>query len=408
MHTRLWGVLVSTAPLWLMAPLPDESHEPGAMAAMAAMAERAASDGSEIKASDGASDNAPMSASPAAPVSSRPSAPRANPGGSASLAALARSVAQKGSRPEAARIAKESLSVAAAARAQSDVLVERVRSVRPTPPPRRGEVTAPLPPSSRAPAHAPASLPAAARRSELGPWIAIGGLGFALAAALLVIARGREPAAQIVVAQAPSAVPPAAAPPMAAPEPSPSPVAAPAELAVAAEAAPALAPLAASALPLSPKPANSVAAARASSEPFAVAARATSGARPAPEAIQLEETPTKPKPVAEAPAPAPAAAPSGMRPASGTSAGGLPDRPSTGAVQAAVGSVMGAARACVAGGVASPAQITFGPDGSVSSVAVSGPAAGTPAASCIEAALKRARVAPFTNPSFSLGVWVRP
>jgi hypothetical protein len=78
-------------------------------------------------------------------------------------------------------------------------------------------------------------------------------------------------------------------------------------------------------------------------------------------------------------------------------------------VQAAIGSVMAGARSCVAGAAAPvPAQVTFASDGSVSGVSVAGTAAGTPAASCIESALKRARVAPFATPSFSLMVWVRP
>ncbi|MFZ5894423.1 MAG: hypothetical protein ACOY0T_25400 [Myxococcota bacterium] len=386
----------STAPLWLMAPLPDEPHEPGGQARVAE--------------SQSSSDAVASQSASSAPLSSRPTASSATPSppSSTSLADLARAVAQKGTRPESTRIAKESLSVVAAARAQNDALAERVRSARPTPPPRRGEPRAsasvPPPAPSTVQARAAQSSPPS-RRSDLGPWIAIGGLGFALAAALLVIARGREPA-QIVVASPQAPTPAALAAPSPKPE-SPAIVQAPPPTE---PTEPAVAAVPASALPISPKAVAS-ASPRASAEQLALAPRAASGAgeaaaaRPAPEAIQLEETPSKSKPL-EATAAAPT--PSGMRPAAGSTSGGLPSRPSTGAVQAAVGSVMGAARACVAGGVASPAQITFGSDGTVSSVSVSGPAAGTPAASCIEAALKRARVAPFTNPTFSLGVWVRP
>ncbi|MGC4089698.1 MAG: hypothetical protein QM756_17780 [Polyangiaceae bacterium] len=381
----------STAPLWLMAPLPDEAHEPGATARVEA-APAADSSGQ-------ASQNLPAAPPPPASLPSAAATPLPNPAGTPSLAALARSVAHKASRPESARIAQESLSAAAAARAQTEAVAERQRA-RPTPPPRRGEArpTPPPPPSARP---APSSAP---RRSELGPWIAIGGLSFALAVALIVIARGREP--QIVVAPAP---PPVAAPSTPAAGVA---VAAPQAAPVAPPQAEVVAAVPASALPLSPKPLGSVAAAapRAGAEQLAMAARsapAADVARPAPEAIQLEETPAKSKPVAVA-APEPAAATSGMRPAAGAPSGGLPNRPSTGAVQAAVGSVMGAARACVAGGAASQAQLTFGSDGAVTSVVVGPPAAGTAAASCIEGALKRARVAPFTNPSFSLGVWVRP
>jgi hypothetical protein len=85
------------------------------------------------------------------------------------------------------------------------------------------------------------------------------------------------------------------------------------------------------------------------------------------------------------------------------------EKPSAGAAQAAVGSVLGAARTCIAGHPQpSTAQIVFGSDGQVSSVAVGGPAAGTPAAACIESSLKKARVQPFAAPSFSLSVTVRP
>src|SRR5215831_18092062 len=99
-----------------------------------------------------------------------------------------------------------------------------------------------------------------------------------------------------------------------------------------------------------------------------------------------------------------------MRPAElNTSSGGISDRPSTGAAQAAVGAVLGAARACIAGQPdASSATLVFGSSGEVTSVSVSGPAEGTPAASCIKAALGKARVQPFAAPTFSLGVTVRP
>ena len=87
----------------------------------------------------------------------------------------------------------------------------------------------------------------------------------------------------------------------------------------------------------------------------------------------------------------------------------LPDRPAQGSVTAAVGSVMGGARACVAGGEdVSRATITFGSSGAVKSVAVSGWASGKPAASCIQSAMKGANVGPFSQPTFTFGVTVRP
>jgi hypothetical protein len=87
----------------------------------------------------------------------------------------------------------------------------------------------------------------------------------------------------------------------------------------------------------------------------------------------------------------------------------LPDLPPTGSVTAAVGSVRGAARACVAGADSdSSAVITFGSSGAAQSVSVGGWAAGKPAAGCIRSALMGAHVEPFTKPSFSAPMTIRP
>jgi hypothetical protein len=88
---------------------------------------------------------------------------------------------------------------------------------------------------------------------------------------------------------------------------------------------------------------------------------------------------------------------------------GLPPQPSLGAVQAAVGSVMTGARSCLAGqDSGSKATVKFGPTGRVMSIALSGPAAGTPAESCVRSALMGARVPPFSEPSFSASLTIRP
>jgi hypothetical protein len=88
---------------------------------------------------------------------------------------------------------------------------------------------------------------------------------------------------------------------------------------------------------------------------------------------------------------------------------GIAERPSPGAIQAAVGSVMGSARACAAGlNGTSRAALTFGSDGQVKSVAVSGPAQGTGAEACIQTALGRARVQPFARSSYTVRLSVRP
>jgi hypothetical protein len=93
----------------------------------------------------------------------------------------------------------------------------------------------------------------------------------------------------------------------------------------------------------------------------------------------------------------------------GPAPGSVPESPSQGAIQGALGAVMGSARACVSGmDEASKANVTFSNDGKVSSVSVSGPAASKPAGGCIKAALMKARVGPFTRPSYSVGVTVRP
>jgi hypothetical protein len=87
----------------------------------------------------------------------------------------------------------------------------------------------------------------------------------------------------------------------------------------------------------------------------------------------------------------------------------LPEKPSTGAVQVAVGAVMGAARACVAGqAAASRATMQFASDGRVSAVTVSGPAAGTAAEGCIQTALRGARVQPFARAVFQVNLSIRP
>ncbi|MCU0691419.1 MAG: hypothetical protein MUF54_08460 [Polyangiaceae bacterium] len=93
----------------------------------------------------------------------------------------------------------------------------------------------------------------------------------------------------------------------------------------------------------------------------------------------------------------------------GPDPGTIPEKPSQGALQGAVGAVMGDAKACVAGmSEPSRASVTFGSNGRVSGVAVSGPAASTAAAGCIKSALGRARVGPFKQPSVNVSVTIRP
>jgi len=88
---------------------------------------------------------------------------------------------------------------------------------------------------------------------------------------------------------------------------------------------------------------------------------------------------------------------------------GVPDAPSQGAVRSALAAQLATAKACVEGDEApSHASLTFGPDGKVRSVTVSGPAAGTPAEDCIRSSLLRANVGPFSRPTFIVGLTLRP
>jgi hypothetical protein len=120
--------------------------------------------------------------------------------------------------------------------------------------------------------------------------------------------------------------------------------------------------------------------------------------------LVLEQRTEEAAPAEAAPAPA-----TGGRPKQDEPQSGAPARPSLGALQAAVGTVMTGARSCLAGQDAeSRATVVFGPDGRVTSVTISGPAAGTPAEPCVRSALSAARVPPFGDPSYSVGLPIRP
>ncbi len=113
------------------------------------------------------------------------------------------------------------------------------------------------------------------------------------------------------------------------------------------------------------------------------------------------------------PAPTPAsqdttpAAPAATDPA--IAAGSVPQKPSQGAVTGAIGAALPAARACLKQDEpVSRAAVTFGSNGSVQSVIVTGNAAGKPAEGCIKAALGKAKVPAFAMPTYSANVTVRP
>lgn len=144
----------------------------------------------------------------------------------------------------------------------------------------------------------------------------------------------------------------------------------------------------------------------ATAEPSeALAARSAPSAKPA--LTLLKRDTSAASGAASTPhAKAPAAEPP-MRPAAQDTA--LSDKPSIGALQAALGTVIPAASACLAGqqeGVKT--SVTFGSDGRVQSVAFSDGELGAGAKTCIRNALAGARVAPFAQPSFGVSITIRP
>jgi hypothetical protein len=322
--------------------------------------------------------------------------------GSASLAELARAAVARRSSKDAVDLAKASLAIASQGRALAET-------------PRRPvtEAATPVAAVSTGERERNTVPPARRERAALdtrGPWIgvAIAAVGLAAGFGLYVASRTTAsrvsalPSAEAPVAATTTAASPRAAANTAAAKTDPpsEPRSEPAELLPVEKQA------AAASLPSPvPAPERSVAAVKSvapAAEPRSTGAAAV--ARTRPEKVVLDE---EPKAAANRP---PKPGSSAMRPAElNATSGGMSDRPSTGAAQAAVGAVLGAARSCIAGQPqASSATIVFGSSGEVTSVNVSGPAEGTPAAACIKAALGKARVQPFAASNFSLGVTVRP
>jgi hypothetical protein len=242
-------------------------------------------------------------------------------------------------------------------------------------------VATPVPEGPSAPAVPPRSRPVEpAPGNRRGPLYAVIGGGLALAAALALVVRTKNDApTESFQAQAPAATAPAAS---AAPSEPPPPVAEPDGVDVEDLQPGELEP--GSKIARTPRHRPS----RAGSKPEAKAARPKG---PQPQSAPAEGIAAEPP----------------LKPADGRT--GLPEKPSTGAVQAALGSVIGGARSCVSGqDRPSNATIVFGSDGRVQSVTVGGAAAGTPAAGCIRSALEKARVNPFAKPTFSASVTIRP
>ena len=91
-------------------------------------------------------------------------------------------------------------------------------------------------------------------------------------------------------------------------------------------------------------------------------------------------------------------------------AGTVPQRPSQGTLTSALGRVLGKAKSCIGpDDPISRASVVFASAGTVSSVTVSGNAAGKPAEACIKTALSSAKLnTPFAEPTYTTTVTIRP
>lgn len=257
----------------------------------------------------------------------------------------------------------------------------------------------------------------AAKRSNTGP-IAGGAIAIlGIAAAFAIIARKPPPAAPVADTR-PTAVMTAAPPPVAV-------TGAPAGQASATPTAVAEAPAAGTSEPTPGEPSKGAEPGRVAVAP----GPGSTGAAPAPGKDGANDGKVAAKEAPAAPTGKPGdlqsemaravGAKDGEKPAPGGPAPemaardarsqNIPEQPSQGSVQAAVNGVMGGARACVSGAdEPSRAQVTFSSAGTVSSVSVTGWAASNGKSACVQAALKGAKVGPFSKPSFMVGVTIRP
>jgi hypothetical protein len=297
-----------------------------------------------------------------------------------SLAEIARMHLESEAAPAADNdIAKESLALGRQGRASAPVIAEATRAAAARLASERASAPAPAAPVSALPA------PPQPKKSALAP-IAMAGIGLlGLAAAAAIVMRSKhESAPPLAAATAPAATP------------APTALAHPTTTVEEGDivAIDDLGPGKAGAGATAPRSSNGDKVALKAPEPAGKGGVAEA-TKPSPEAPPT----AKPEPQDDF----------DQKKKPAAIAGDIPEKPSTGAVQAAIGAVMGGARACVAGQDGpSSATVSFGSDGKVSSVSVAGPAAGTPAEACIKAALSKARVQPFARPSFSVGAKIRP
>jgi hypothetical protein len=337
---------------------------------------------------------------------SMPSSVRAAAAPKSNFAEMARKSVQK--QHDATELAKELLAATAHSRRPNAEMVERVRAA--------GRATAtPLPTTETAAdearpsgvvtrAVAPAAVRAAPSNNDsnrIGIIFGVVGSLVAIAACVALFLKsgqddGRSSAANLAAAQKANDAPAAAAPAPAAATP-----AAKSNEGVVSPEALKEAPAAA---------AREVAAGAAlksggASAPLsAPAVKAAPSASAVAQQVVLEEDPepAQAAPVEPKATPAPAAEPP-LKPAEGNT-GSVPLSPSGGAISTALSSVRGSAQACLAGQTEPVnAVVTFAADGHVLRVT-----AGGPAGACIQAALSKARIAPFAKESFSAPTTIRP
>ncbi len=270
-----------------------------------------------------------------------------------------------------------------------------------------------------APASEPRSIAAAReekREKKGSPWVAIGGV-VAVAAVAAGVFFGMQHTDRAIVPAAVAVAPPpataaspqpigVAAPPAATPltpeergvDPSSLPPASTGAASTGAVALHVAAPLVAKPVPAVGAP---------TTDPALVAAIPAPTAAPTASAC-LSTLLQQGAGVTSSPTPTAAAAttdPDDRLPAPGS----VPLKPSQGAIQGSLGAALPSARGCLGpDDPISHATITFKSDGSVQSVGVSGGAAGKPAEACIRAALSKARVTPFAQPTFTATATVRP
>ncbi len=309
-------------------------------------------------------------------------------------------------KDDGAELAKEMLAATAHRRRPNAELVERVRAAgRPA----AGDAAAPA--AEAGAEEAPRQSGVVARLTPDAPPRSRGGAGLAVASVLLAVAAGAVLYLSRSDAEAPAQATLEAAPDLARADAAPQRAAAPAPLRDR-DGAPVVSPESLATLGQEPPSAALPPASPAVTAPAATAVRsgsssvtaatqpavksAAAAAKPAPSEEAVAALATEPKAPPASPEPA-------LRPAEGNT-DGVPLTPSLGAVGTALGSVRGNAQACLAGqGEPVTATVTFASDGRVLKVSASGTSA-----SCVQAALSKARITPFARETYSATTTVRP